>query len=324
MIKISSFSPANNFTRRTWEFYDEHLTVRVKSLTLDYENEIRYERIKAIQNKKIADASWLWVTFLVMGALTALTLGQSYFCIVSSTIMLIQKVLVIGALLFAIPSFRKREIYAFLDSDRSSLAKILVSVQVDARNKSSLLQAIQLIKQKTVITSEVYVGNPLPSKPPIFQLTELDIPDFWNRSTTSFYEDQLIDVERSIVEEVTTIIKYDELTGKTKLVKTGNDRWDSIGSYWLIFFCITIGTIFVFFRQEIVGNSVFIGFGLAGLLLLIPLFLLKYAKNEILIFYNKNDEGVHWTRVNSANREKLEQVSKFVQDKVLELQEKPA
>jgi len=324
MIKISSFSPKDSFSRRTWEFYDEYLTAKIKSLTSEYEIEVRYETIKAIQNQKSVDTSWLWVTFFIIGILGTLKLNFNYFDIAIPAITVIEKVVMIFALAFALPSFRKDEVFVFLDSDRNTLAKILISVKVDEKNKRALLEAIQLIKQRTEITSEVYLNDPLPGISPVFEFTELNVPDFVNRSTVRFYEDKLIDVEKSLVEEVMTVIKYDELTGKTKIARMGNNSWDTVGCYWLIFVSITTMLIFVFFPQHILGNLLFTRMVLGGFLLLIPLFLLKYIKSEILIFYDREDEGVFLTRVNSANHEKLKQVIEFIQGKILEIQEKPA
>jgi len=48
----------------------------------------------------------------------------------------------------------------------------------------------------------------------------------------------------------------------------------------------------------------------------IPLYLLRFIKSEILVFYDKQDYGVFWTRVNSANRERLNQIVEFVKGKV--------
>ncbi len=52
MIKISSFSPLENFAKTTWEFYDDHLVIKVKSLTLDYETEVSYEKLKSYEIEK--------------------------------------------------------------------------------------------------------------------------------------------------------------------------------------------------------------------------------------------------------------------------------
>ncbi len=53
-----------------------------------------------------------------------------------------------------------------------------------------------------------------------------------------------------------------------------------------------------------------------GLALVIPLYFFRYIKSEILVFYNKHDNGVFWVRVNSANRERLNQITKFITGKI--------
>jgi len=48
MLKINSFYNVNNLMRIVWEFYDDHVIIKTKSLTVDYENEVKYEKIKFI------------------------------------------------------------------------------------------------------------------------------------------------------------------------------------------------------------------------------------------------------------------------------------
>lgn len=312
MIKISSFLPLENFARKTWEFYDDHLITKVKSLTLDYETEVNYEKVKIIRNRKIKDLSWVWAAFVASGVLGIANLVLDYFCMVNSTVVIIEKVVGVLILILLIPAFRTREFYSFLDGDKNYLA----TVEVGKNSKKPILEAIHHIKQKTELTSETYLSDPLPSTPPVFQITEFDLPDFSNTAKIGFYEDRLIAVEKSLVEEAITVIRYDEFSGKTGTAKIGNDKWDLAWSYWLIFVCITGILTAVFFAEQICGNRLFFQLFIGGLLLLIPMFLMKYIKNEILIFYDKADNGIFWLETRSANREKLNQIVEFVQEKV--------
>jgi hypothetical protein len=83
-----------------------------------------------------------------------------------------------------------------------------------------------------------------------------------------------------------------------------------------MFVVITSISISIFFSKYLAGNWLYIYIVFGGLILLIPLFLLKYIKSDILIFYDHNDNIAFWARINSANREKLNQIVEFIQEKV--------
>jgi hypothetical protein len=312
VIKISSFSPAENFTRKTWEFLDDHLVIKTKSMTFDYETEVRYEKIKMIQNRKMMDLGWLWATFIIVVIVGIVDLGLDYFCVSSPIIPITEKVVTFFALALIPFAFRQYEYYSFLDAERNYLA----TVKVNNKSKKALLEAVALIKSKTEVSSETYFTDSLPDTPPIFQITEFDFPDFLNKSQMQFYEDKFIEVEKSLTEEMTTAIKYDELSGKTTVIKMGDKNWDTVWSYWLMFVCITGISISSFFSNYLAGNWLYAKLLGGGLILLIPLFFLRYIKSEILVFHDHKDNAAFWIRTNSANREKLNQIVEFIKGKV--------
>jgi hypothetical protein len=312
VIKIDSFTPVDNFTRRSWEFYDDQMVVKTKSLTFEYENEVKYVKIKSIQSKRRTDLKWIWASFVTVGLMGLITSGLIRLGIAIPNLDVIEKIVVICALVMLFPAFRRYEYYSFLDGDKN----FLTTVRVNQKNKQSVLEAIKLIKQRAEITSETYFDDSLPGTSPVFQFTVFDFADFLNRSKVNVYDDKIIDVEKSLVEEVTTVIRYAELSGKTKIAKMGNDNWDYVWSYWLILVCITGISAATFFAEQLRGNYLLLKLFFGGLALLIPLFLFRYIKGEILIFYDKQDYGVFWTWVNASNREKLKQIVEFVKGKV--------
>jgi hypothetical protein len=240
-------------------------------------------------------------------------IGFDYFRLNSPTIHVIEKAVAAFALGLLIPAFHKHEFFTFLDADKNYLA----TIKVGSNTKSSLLEAINLIKRKVEIINENYPSNSLPSTPPVFEFTEFDFPDFLNKSTVKFYEDKIVDVEKSLVEEVTTVINYDELSGEVKSERIGNDKWIYVWFYWLMILFIAGVSMVVFFSKQMSETPLFLKLYFSGgVILSIPLFCLQYIKSDILVFYNKKDNGVFWTRVNSANREKLNQMVGFVKDKV--------
>lgn len=320
MIRISAFTPVNNFTRRSWEFHDDHLVIKTKSLTFDYEHEVKYEKIKSIRSKRMADLNWLWASFVTAGLLALITLGLNRLDKTVPNLDVIGKIVMICALGMLFPAFRKYEYYSFLDADKY----FLTTVRVNHRNKQSILEAIKLIKQKAQLTNETYFDDSLPSVSPIFQFTEFDFADFLNKSKVSVYDDKIIAVEKSLAEEVTTVIKFDELSGETKFAKMANNKWDYVWSYWLFFVCITTISVVTFLAERLRGSYLILNLFYGGLALLIPLFLFRYIKSEILIFYDKQDNSVFWTWVNSSNREKLNQIVEFVKGKVESQSQQPA
>ena len=227
MITIKSFTPVDNFTRRSWEFHEDHMIVKTKSLTFDYGNKVEYAKIKSIRSKRVTDLNWIWASFVTIVLTGLITLGLNWFGIFIPNLSAIEKIVVIFAVVMLFPAFRRYEYYSFLDADKNFLA----TVRVNQQNKQSLLEAINLVKQKAEIASETYFDDPFPSTSPVFQYTEFDFADFWNKSDVRVYDNQIIDVEKSLAEEVTTVVKFDELSGETQFAKMGNDKWDYVWSY---------------------------------------------------------------------------------------------
>jgi|GEM_PF-3096680 len=321
MIQINSFIPADNFTRRIWEFHEDKIVVKTKSLTVDVEKEIKYEKIKFIRTIKSADLRWLWATFVVFGILGVTGLGLDYFDVSNQTTELIGKTVATFALLLMIPSFHKHEFYYFLDAEKYHVANVKIETE---KKRRQIAEGISLIKQKTELISEIYLSDPLPRTPPTFEIVEFDFPDFLNKSTTRFYDDRIIETHRSIIEEAARVTNYNELSGKTRTARVGNDNWDYVWCYWMIFVCITGFSISIFFPKQICGNLLFVKLFFGGLALIIPIYFLKYIKREFMVFNDKNDDGIFGIGVNGKNRKELNQIAEFVKSKVESLKIKPA
>lgn len=321
MIQICSSIPTDNSTRRIWEFHEDKIVVKTKSLTVDVENEIRYEKIKFIRTKKTADLRWLWMTFTIFCILSVTMLGLGYFHRINPTLSLIERVFAVIALLLALPSFHKDEFFYFLDGEKYHLANVKIN---NEKKRVQIAEAINLIKQKTEIITEIYLSDPFPNTSPTFEIVEFDLPDFLNKSTTRFYEDRVIEMHKSLAEESVRVAKYNEFNGKTKTARFGNDNWDYVWCYWMLFVLITGLSISIFFPKQISGNSFFAGMFFGSLALLIPLYFLKYIKSEFLVFNDKNDEGILGIGVNKKNREILNQIAEFIKGKVEAQNQKPA
>jgi hypothetical protein len=312
MLKISLFFPLDNLARWSWEFYEDKMIVKTKSLTVDYENEIQYDIIKVIRSRKWADLEWLSTSFVVVIIISVIKIVLNKFDINGPIIDLLEKSGMLFALVIMLPSFGKHEHYSFLDAEKN----YLTTIKVNNKNRQSLLEAIKLIKRQTEITSETYVNSLLPETPPNFHLTEYDLPDYLNKAQIFFYEDRLISVEKNLVDELTLEIKYDELNGKVKVARLGNNSWNSVWCHWLYFVCIVGILITVFFPAQVQGHYELLYAFIGSLAPLFPLYLLKFVKREMIIFQDKKDNGIFWMVRNSANREKLQQIVEFIQSKV--------
>lgn len=321
MIQINSFLPMDNFTRRVWEFREDKIVVKTKSLTAEVEKEIKYERIKFIRTKKSADLRWLWIPFFTFCILSIALMGLGYFHLINPTLRLLEKVIGAIALLLMLPSFRKHEFYYFLDAQKYHLANVKIDNDM---KRVQIVDAINLIKQKTEIINEIYLGDPLPNTPPAFEIVEYDFPDFLNKSTTRFYDDKIIETHKSIVEESARVTKYSEYNGKTRIERVGNDNWNYVWCYWMLFVAIAGFSFSIFFPKQISGNSLFAGLFFGGLALLVPLYFLKYIKSEFLVFNDKNDDGILGIGINKKNREELNQIAEFIKGKVESQNPKPA
>ena len=309
MIKIKSFVPTNNFSRIYWEFFDDYMIAKMKSLTIEYERDIRYEKINSIQSKRMVELDWIRATAFTLILLEIVSLGLGWLDI--SIPIIIKKTLAVCALLMLFPVFLRYEYYSFYDADNNFLA----SIKVNRKTKQLLLDAIKLIKQKTNITSEIYFDDALPSNKPNFQFSNFDFADFLNRETIMIYDDQIINIEKSLVEEITTITKFSGLSGKTKFAKLGNNNWDTFSSYWLFTVCITIIIMAIFFSEQVKGNDLAFSLSIGSLALTLPLSLLSFIKGDILVFYDKQDNSIFWTRVNRRNRDKLNNIVEFIKDR---------
>jgi hypothetical protein len=311
MIHIRTFDLLDNFARLDYSFNDDSLIIKIKSLTLESEYETRYEKIKVISWKTLAETKWIWGSFLLIGLIGIINSIFDFPFQNNLIIQNIQKIIVLLGLSMYIPVFRKHQYCTFYDTDRNHLA----TIKVDNSNRELVENAINLIKKKTEIICEENPKISLTDKP-VFELRHFEFPYFLNRSVVRFYEDRLIETEKSLIREKANVVNYSELSGKTQIIKEGNKNWDYAWEQWLFFWSNLNIFLFIFFRQLLIGHSLYLYILAGGFIVLVPLFLLKYVKGEALLFYNKNDAIVFWVRQNTANKDKLEKIVEFIQSKI--------
>jgi hypothetical protein len=122
-------------------------------------------------------------------------------------------------------------------------------------------------------------------------------------------------MEKSLAEELRTEVNFQDLSGELTRARVGNKNWDNIASIWFASIIFISAITVVFFPVRLYDNFFFRLF-LVAIILVFLLYFLQYIKGEILVFYDKKDNVVFWTRVNRANREILNQIVRFVQEKV--------
>jgi hypothetical protein len=312
MIRIRYFSPVDNLSKSVYEFDDEKITVKYKSLTVESDEKIDYKIIKSIKFWKMAEVRWFLVSFVLIGSVPFLNYAFSFFIPTNPTLQIIEKAMIALGFVLCIPSLQKNELVSFLTSGREYLA----TIKVNKRDNGLFLDALKLIKRKTEITSETNPIRPFPDMPAAFEIVQRDTVDFLNKSISRFYEDRIVDFEKSLVEEIVTEVKYGDLSGKTQIIKTGYNKSEFVWFYLLIPVCFLAIPIEVFFPHWMDSQSHFVlGFSLFILTLGIY-FLLKYLKKEEVLFYGKNDQVLYWTRRNTSNRETLDQIVKYIQDHI--------
>ncbi len=311
MIQIDTLDPFRGWTRRTYHFLDDKMVVKSTSITSDYEFEVQYKDIKVISNKLLVNRFGTLYGFYL--GITILTINW----VIDGLIVispLFQFMLQIGFLIgffVALFFYYIEEIYGFLSEDRDYLAFIFVN----SKNRLAVEQAIAIIRNKTQILSETHLENPMDGEEFLYTFTSWDIPDFLNKSVTYFYEDRLVDMEKSLTEELVTEIKYTELSGKTQVTKCANKNWGIISYHWFGLFIMSFGVVIMFFPQAIKGNINAFFFLIAGLLIWFFLHMMKFVKQDIVYFYNTNQQIIYWNWLTSRNRKQMEQIIAFIEEK---------
>jgi hypothetical protein len=318
MILIKNFSPTNHFSRSIFEFDNEKLVEKFKSLSFETENEIYYSKIKKIQYRKRRELNWIWTAFILCGLVLVIHPIFSHFYQNNILILTIEKILTLIGLILCVPAFRRNDYCSFVSSEDEYLA----SIRIAKKDRQLFQQAIDLIKQKTEIISETNPSAPFPDIQPNFEIVTYDIPYFLKKSKTKFYPDKIVKLEKSIAEEVVSEIYYDQLDRKTKVLRIGNSNWGYAWSYLLFFITITFTAILIFFPELINIHLPYLYIWGFGYISLLPISLLKFIKKEHIAFYDHNEDIVLLLMQNSNNRGKIKQIFDFIRSHIPDSSEK--
>jgi hypothetical protein len=309
MIKISSIYPFSKLLRITQEFHEDKVVVKTKSFTFEREFEFEYKDIAEISCEDSASTDQINFGF----GLLAIGLCSVFFVHdvlhIDSVIFQITQAVYISAAILLFTGFIKNKYYYFSDKNK----KYITVIKMTRKNNDLTRKAIELIKNKSENARELTPDKPFPETKPIFEIVKYDIPNYFNKSIERLYENELIGYKKNMVSESVYSVKFHLLNGKVFRGKRGNDNWDIVVWATLILASI-IGvtyTIFDFFPKPIF----LITMAVLGILLTIS-FSLQFVKYEAVGFYDKNENIAYWTWVNNSNREKVEEVIKFIQSKI--------
>jgi len=310
MIKITSFYPFSNLLRVTQEFYEDKAIIEMKSLTYDREFEFNYSELGEISDAYYVSDSQSQFGFWLL-AFTSLYLIFLHFIYPNLFLIRIGQILYILAILLYITSFFKSCYIIFSDKNDNFLTRI----KQTRHNHDLIVKVIETIKNNSEDLQETSSTSPFPDVKPSFEHIAYNNLNT-KKTIDRFYENKILGFQKSIVGENVYSIKYSQLSGKVYRGKIGNK--DDQG-------CVLSIGVFLgsFFSGLVFGFSVFpkmaiIYFAFVfGLLAIFSVsFILKFMKQEIVGLYDLNGDIEYWTRTNRSNKEKFEEIIKYVQSRI--------
>lgn len=310
MIKLTSFHPFPSWLRVTQEFGDDKIVVTQKSLTAEVKFDVKYEQIAYIKYVTRANASHTTTGLITVGALSLISI---FFCKAlygNPVLLTIMQVLLPLTILFSLLGFRKKQ-YCDLANKANG---VVMTIQMDYRNMANVTSAIEFIKQKNLNTEELDIDEPFLDSESLYELVELNLPDFASKSTIRFYETELIDYESSLVEESIRKVKYDSIR-QIIHAKKGNDSWGIISSYFFLLTFLISGTRLLYSLPKVIDQIMYRSFW-PLLIISILLSLLGYLKKEYIFLVDGNDNTLEYTPVSRNNKEKVEQILEFIESKI--------
>jgi len=311
LLKFSTFYPFSNFLRITHQFLDDKVIVKQKSLTTEYDFEVNYKDIVKIVYRNHADSDKSSFALSVIGIVGILAIFFSSLLHENVTVLRTMQILFLAGIALFVWGFIKAKYCYFVDTNNM----FVPAIRINSVNEESLHNAVKSVKQKSKDIVEASPKNPFPETNPVFEFIEYDVPDFLNKSTTRFYENELIDSEKSFTDEVVTRVRYKDLNSQITRGRHGNSNWISIGCNlgYVAFFVLS--SMFLF-GLPVTGMGIRIS--LIFLALALIAFLLKFVKEEYVYLQDKRNRTVYWMKISRANREKVDEIIQFLQKKISE------
>ncbi len=307
MIKLTSFYPFSNFLRVTQEFHEDKVVVREKSLTYEREFEFNYVEIGEISDAYYASFYQNKFSFWLLCSIAiALTVFHN---LIHTNLVLLRtiQILYASALLLYGVSYIKSWYITFSDKN----GKFLTQIKQTRQNQDLISKAIETIKSKSKDVQEISITDPFPEVKPSFEHIDYK---YLNTTKTieRFYKNEIVGFKKTLWGDNVYSIKYSRLSGKVYREKAGNDVWGITLTMLTLIASIMIGLILGFD----VHPSKFIYYTFIGLAILVAIsFMLIFVKHETVGLYDVNGNVIYSIRKNRSNKEKIEEIIKFVQSK---------
>lgn len=313
MIRTTSFYPFMNLLHITQEFHEDKAIVKTKSLKHEREFEFSYKDIEEISDSFSPNNSqgnfgfWMIVS-------AAFSLGVFNFFISRYPFLLhiVQVIFTCGILLLA-TSFKKTWRIFFSDNN----GNVLTAIKQTPKNRDLIPQIMEMIRANSNRLQEISVTNPFPEEPASLELVYYNLSD-WVKTTDKFYEDKVIGYQKTIFEEGVYQVKYSQLSGEVYRGKTSIEVWGWSLTLFTLIASLIGGFLFGF---GIKLDITLLRGGLYTIYVFLSLFLLSLPisliKRDTIGFYNKNGKIEYWAQLNKKDKNKLEEIIKFVQSKII-------
>lgn len=308
MIKLTSFYPFSNFLKVTQEFHEDKAIVKIKSLNAEREFEFDYKDVTEISDAFLISSSQNTFSFWLL-AMTAFVL--SLFCnLIYSNLILFRltQIIYVCAILLYVTSFIKSWHIYFRDKNDN----LLTSVKQTRRNQDSILKIVEIIRNKSENVREISSANPFPEAKPSFEHTEYDIPNI-KKTTERFYENEILGFQKNMAGEYVYRIKYSTLSRKVYRGKESNQIWGWVLTIFVLIISVLSG-FSLGFRIDLGTIYLYIIYVLLGILAIS--FMLSFVKREAIGLYDLNGNVAHSIWVNRSNKEKVEEIVKFIKSKI--------
>jgi len=311
MVKLSSFFPFSSFLRITQEFHEKKAFVKMKSLTYEREFEFEYKDVGEISESLFAQHNQMTFGAALL-ALVAATLTVGNCLIYTYPVLLrIGQVLYGCGVLLWITGFRKSWHVQIADKNDT----ILTYIEENRQNRGLVRQAIETIKSNSENAKEVSAANPFPEEKPAFEHIYYE-PAELRKTIDRFYENEIIGFQQGIGAQSVYLIKYSQLNGNIYRGKSGSDLLGPTLTTVILVMSIVVGFV-AGFSPAFQDLSLDLGYFVIVLFALgFIAWLLGFIKREMIGLYGKNGNVTYWTYVNSSNKEKVEEIIRFIQSRV--------
>ncbi len=311
MIKLTSFYPFPSWLQLIHEFQDEKIIIKKRSLSENFELDIEYSQIAEISYISSARADFTYTGFTLIALISIFSI---YFhkSLYENLVFLtgVRFLFPIAVFSYLIGFFIKRLYCQLLDRH----GNVITSIRVDRANLEDIFAAVELIKQKAKKTvGELDISEPFPEAKPRHELIEYDIPDFINKSTIRLYDTELIDYEKSVVEETITAVKYSDVH-QFLYGKFGNAQWVTI-SLHLLLITLGISASHIVYDLPYILDHTIRQSAMPLMLIFSALMLLMYFKSDAIYLINDEDYTLTHIKFNKKNKKDVRQILEFINSK---------